>query len=175
MDVLSVVRSRRDTAGVLSVADSPARVPRLAGPVWQGEFAVDGVLLRDLVGSAVWWESALGSVVDAAFPVASAEGVDRLLGDRGPDPDDEWLGAGRVPLAGCRVCGDLGCGGVTVRVERPGTGGAVVRWVDLRFVDMTPAGELPDLSRPGTVRTTARRAEVAADLPLPADAAARAA
>jgi len=49
-----------------------------------------------------------------------------LLGERRADQ----LDAGRVPLFVCRACGDVGCGAITMRVDRDAS---TVTWRDFRW------------------------------------------
>lgn len=161
MDRLCVVGRPRAMARI-RVASS--RVRRLTGSVEQGEFVIGSRPLRELVGPA-WSGFDLVSVVDEAWPAPSADAVDELLGRRGPPADQAWIGEGRVAVAVCARCGDLGCGAVTVLVDRSdaeGRGG-LVRWLDFRFDDgMSPPDEMPDLSAVGPFEFAA--AEYAATL-----------
>lgn len=137
--------------------------PRLADPQWQMDFVVDGVSVADrvrLLSPNTWGTTPGVSVADSASPGYSATAVLVLAGS--VEREQEWdsLAEGRVALYVCALCGDLGCGAVTVAVERLESVGAdpVVRWADIRVEDtFTPAAEMPDLSAIGPFSFDAAR------------------
>jgi len=73
------------------------------------DFVVDGRSVREMV------DGARGHVTELCRPWLHAvpESVDRLLGRLGTD----GLAENRVALLVCGVCGDLGCGAVTARLD----------------------------------------------------------
>lgn len=77
------------------------------------DFVVDGRPLRELLS-----ESARGSLADDLIPVlvydwSPDDDIDVLHGRRPSELDD-----GRVPLYRCPECGDLGCGTISVVLQR---------------------------------------------------------
>ena len=87
------------------------------------DFSVDGVPLHRLVDEVP--EGRAPGVVPPldADDLWREQFVRRLLGDLPPSAR-----GGRVELAMCVVCGDLGCGSLTARLE---VGADVVRWSEL--------------------------------------------
>lgn len=80
------------------------------------DIAVDGQLLRDLFFEASGPGGGAGDyapVLVHNWPIGMSDDVLVLLGDRPPE-----LPTGRVPVFVCSECGDLGCGAVTLAVER---------------------------------------------------------
>jgi len=102
--------------------------------------------------SGIWGNVPVVSVADSAAPACSAAAVRALAGSA--ERGEEWAGLeeGRVALYGCGVCGDLGCGAITVAVRRleSSSRSPTVCWEDIRFEDATtPADDMPDLSTVG--------------------------
>lgn len=79
--------------------------------------------------------------------------VDLLLGQR-PDPE---LSPGRIPVLLCSMCGDLGCGSFTVRMEVDAEN---VRWSDWQWENRLDDPE----PVPGAGDIRFRRADYAAVL-----------
>lgn len=126
------------------LADKAKKNPRLREPQPQLEFAIDGrplqQVLRELpvsepetYGFPSHWPFI--SVVDLAHPGHASKDLRRLLGDV-PRDEEFWpLEPGRLPLYVCPVCGDLGCGAITVAVTHGPTHST---WTDIRFEDGLP-------------------------------------
>lgn len=160
MSELSLVRADRARTWL---DDRRRRVPRLAGPQWQLHVSVDGMSIVDratALNPHLWGNVPVVSVADSASPAYSAMAVRALArpGERGED--SAGLAEGRIALYGCAICGDLGCGSITVAVSRVGSpsGSPMVRWEQVRFEDgLTPAAEMPDLSAIGPFTFDAAR------------------
>ncbi len=149
---MSLARVARDRTWL---GDRGRHWPRLAEPQWQLDFMVDGVSMADRVTAVypdIWGNVPVVSVVDSVAPAYGATALQVLAGSAGRAEEWVGLGEGRVALYGCGVCGDLGCGAITVKVRRLESlsGSPAVRWDDIRFEDATtPADEMPDLSTVG--------------------------
>jgi len=127
------------------------------GPRLQLDFVVDGVALSERLvavpapdADTSWLEDPLNmpSVADLTRPLSAAADLRRLAGVEARD-DESWpLGLSRLPLYVCPECGDLGCGAITVHVDRTQPG--QVTWSGLRHENgYEPADDL-DLSAAGT-------------------------
>ena len=88
------------------------------------DLVVDGVPLREAVPLA----ADMVTELNRPWLPFVAESVDVLLGRR---PHGE-LAPGRVSLLMCQVCGDLGCGALTARLD---VGVDEVRWTDWKWED----------------------------------------
>src|SRR5580704_1683922 len=102
---------------------STINVGRVAHPTdgVYADFLVDGMALStrasrksDIVGCLGWGE-----------PAAQDAAVARLLLEAPADTP-----SGRVSLYVCKECGDLGCGAMSVRIQRDGN---VVTWSDFYY------------------------------------------
>jgi hypothetical protein len=79
------------------------------------DFVVDGVSLYDTLGRSRDLISALWNPPEV--PSEGDRAIRRLLLADGGDASEN-----RVSLFVCPECGDLGCGAITVRIERDDTG-----------------------------------------------------
>lgn len=96
---------------------------RVREPVKQIDFVVDGALLSERLRTLDVPEPEIfgldpfdmSPVADLAWPETSASALRQLAGTE-PRSEDWPLAPGRFPLYVCEVCGDLGCGAITVAV-----------------------------------------------------------
>lgn len=106
------------------------------------------------------------SIADDAWAELTLPLVQSLQAVQLTDPD--WVGAlepGRFPLYVCSECADLGCGALTVAVERQSDDDPVT-WSDFRFEDgHTPLSEHPSLAGLGPFTFPAGRYEAAFQQP----------
>jgi hypothetical protein len=138
--------------------------PGRSGDLWFADLLVDGAPLRDLLhfddpddlrldrrGLGPAGENV--PVLMHSWPMGLPHEAGILLGTR-PSP----LPGGRVPLYVCSACGDLGCGAVTMVVDRDrdpaGAGGRSADPVPRRSVHLRPGAAR---RRAGGVRAHLRR------------------
>lgn len=145
--------------------------PWLSEPLTQWHFAIDGEPLALLI-SALGEDATLGedvSVADGAWADLSLPLVQSLRVGRLTDPDwSSGLQPGRFPLYVCSECADLGCGALTVAIERTARpDGEAVVWSDFRFEDgFTVSSELPSLTGLGRFTFSAEHYHMAFQEPL---------
>lgn len=109
--ILTLTRTQRDL-GVPWGATTELRKDGLTkSPVTYWDFTVDGRRLFDVLNAQAGGTLDYVGVIQDVWPVASVEGLERLLGEHSGDFAD-----GRISLYVCPECGDLGCGAVTARL-----------------------------------------------------------
>jgi len=79
---------------------------------WFLDFIIDGVSLYDEISKQTDYISFLGW---SGRPDLEGEDIKRLLGDGEPNASE-----GQCTIYVCPECGDIGCGAITVRVEKTG-------------------------------------------------------
>jgi hypothetical protein len=132
----------RDTES-LWIEDRAKYLTWLREPLQQLEFVVGGRSLRELLQELEVPEPetygfpddfGLLSVADLAWPRCAASALRQLAGVEARDDAELPLETGRLPLYVCPMCGDLGCGAVTVAVLWA-PDGTRVTWCDFRMED----------------------------------------
>ena len=167
---LRLVPGERPRPSASGLAQRQQRyAPWLGERLTQWHFVIDDRPLRSHI-AAVNEDATLGedvSIADGAWADLALPLVQSLQAVQLADPD--WVGAlepGRFPLYVCSECADLGCGALTVAVERQSDGDAVT-WSDFRFEDgNTPLSEHPSLAGLGPFTFSAERYEAAFEQPL---------
>lgn len=132
-------------------------LPWLRGPQRQLEFVIDGLPLHERLlavpapdADTSWLDDQWGmpSVVDLSWPSYAAADLRRLAGTQARDEESWPLDPGRLPLYVCSVCGDLGCGAITVHVDHDRRG--QVTWSTFRHENGYEPSDDLDLSAAGT-------------------------
>lgn len=114
----------------------------LRGPLFQLDFVIDDRPLRESLSELeVTPQSVHGvsgtdflSIADGAWPEAAASSLRQLAGTEPRDENNWPLEPGRLPLYVCPMCGDLGCGALTVAVRSDAPADRTI-WSDFRVED----------------------------------------
>lgn len=168
LDLLPVPRDAPPTPGQ---EDRARYVARLREPGEQLDFVIDGARLSEQLRHLEVPEPDIYglqgfdfvSVADLVWPEPAVSSLRQLAGAEQRSPD--WpLAPGRLPLYVCPMCGDLGCGALTVEVVREVES---VIWRDFRIEDgLSHEGGI-DLSSFGPISVSAAQYAEALMKPIP--------
>ena len=171
MAVLELVNVARDAPATPGQQERARYLERLHEPCEQLDFVIDERRLSEQLSTLeVPHPEIFGlqgfdflSVADLVWPEAAASALRQLAGVEARS--SYWpLAPGRLPLYVCPMCGDLGCGAITVEVVR---NPATVTWRDFRVEDgLDHGGEEIDLGALGPFTFDAAQYETALLQPI---------
>lgn len=168
LDLVPVPRNAPASPGQ---EDRARYVPRLREQGEQHDFVIDGERLSEQLRHLDVPEPEnyglqdfdLVSVADLVWPEAAVSALRQLAGVEQRSRD--WpLEPGRLPLYVCPMCGDLGCGALTVEVVQEGES---VTWRDFRVEDGLAHEGGIDLSSFGPITFDAAQYAEALMRPIP--------